>query len=142
MMGYFRKHRIIAMFLAILISVSLWRTCLKHVFYSQSQRNIWKAFLNIQEPKGCCIMRVSESSRWGGAQMICIYYEIESEIQVKKLIESIRNAAWNEKKNNSKNTDESITVYKFTKFNGDFFLYLEVNTSHKVKLTIGSRRIE
>ena len=77
----------------VLILVVLQRTC-----FEQSQRNIWKLFLDIQEPRGCCIMRISESSRWGGVEMLCVEYEIESDIQMKKLIENIRNAAWNEKK--------------------------------------------
>ena len=136
-MKYFREHRIFAMFLLVLILVVLQRTC-----FEQSQRNIWKLFLDIQEPRGCCIMRISESSRWGGVEMLCVEYEIESDIQMKKLIENIRNAAWNEKKNNSKNIGESTTVYEFTKFNGHFFLYLEQEKLHKVKLIIGSRRKE
>ena len=136
-MKYFREHKIFAMFLLVLTLVVLQRTC-----FEKSQRNIWKSFLDIQEPIGCCIIRISESSRWGGVEILCVEYEIESDIQMKKLIESIRNAAWNEKKNNSKNISENITVYEFTKFNGHFFLYLELEKLHKVKLTIGSRRKE
>jgi len=64
----------------VLILVVLQRTC-----FEQSQRNIWKLFLDIQEPRGCCIMRISESSRWGGVEMLCVEYEIESDIQMKKL---------------------------------------------------------
>ena len=30
-------------------------------------------------------MRISESSRWGGVEMLCVEYEIESDIQMKKL---------------------------------------------------------
>jgi len=89
-----KKLRIVA---AIVAFVFCWQIYSRYSYLSQPEKDLWMAFLEIQEPKGCQVVGIQERSWWANdepGKMLSIDYEISGNDSEQILLENIKKDKW------------------------------------------------